>query len=428
MNPTQPPLKPVMDLLEHVRENRVLQISGTPSFSVQSALNILSGLDNEQTLIARNKTRAEKIKHVFGWSPDPQYSVLREVDEAALNWAHNEGYFDRALHVHTAPPVPGLLNPVRITGADNILVVHSPSNGDLTVSSTSDPSCERLLMLFIQASHEYLHRHPFVLRQSGLSSDSEQRLNIWGLSVPAQSVDIGTYVLRKSFAEAYASMVLLVGANGSLESQKAVQALIQRNAQLSSTWDGNGDLFQHHMGNQSLSAVLDNWSALANRPSSEARVWIEDTCGALFGQWLNEQPLAEIVITEMIPNFEKRIIDLAHGNFHIENLSSSSPVYNTLNEVCSHLQSKWQDGAPHGFISRISHTIQRTGLAMGWMGNDTVLHNLSQLYETQRSYVCTGIVDEMKGITVDVDPTLRSRLEQYRKGSTPEPYVLPPIP
>lgn len=428
MNSHQPPLKPVMDLLEHVRENRVLQISGEPSFSVKSALNILSGLDTEQTLIARKTTRAEKIKQVLGWSPDPQYSVLREVDEAALSWAHNEGYFDQALHVHAAPPVPGLLNPVRITGADNILVVHSPSNGDLEVSPASDPSCERLLMLFIQASHEYLNRNPIVLRQSGLSLDNEQQLNTWGLSAPSQSMDIGSYVLRKNFSEAYASMVLLVGANGSIESQTAVQALIQRNSQLSEIWDGNGDLYQNYMGNQSLRAVLENWSALANRSSSEARTWIENTCGTLFGKWLNEQPLAEIVITEMIPNFEKRIIDLAHGNCRVENISSSSPLYNILNEVSLHLNSKWNKPASRGVISRISHTIQRAGLAMGSMGNDTILHNLSHLYETHRSSVCKGIVDEIKGIIVDADPTLRSRLEQYRKGSTPEPYVLPPVP
>ena len=429
MNATQPPLKPVMDLLEHVRENRVLQVSGQPAFSVQSALNILSGLDTEHNLTTRSTTRTEKIKQMLGWAPDPQYSVLRGIDEAALNWAHNEGYFDQPLHVHVAPPVPGDVEPVQI-GADNILIVRSPTNGALGVLPNSNEGSERVFMLYIQATHEQLARNPVLLSQSGLSLQNETNIIEWGLAAPGSGMDVGSFVLRKTFSEAYAALVLLIGENGSEHAQTAVTGLIKRNERLQRVWDGERDIDQHHMGSETLRMVLDNWSRFAGGSADQARTWVAGISGAAFGSWLNDQPLAEIVVGELIPNFEKRVIDIAgREQRFIQKIPQTSLLKTHLERVHDHLQSQW-DPVPfntNGAIQMLHRTIQRTGLAIGWMVNhDPVLEPLAQRFEQDRTTVCDGIVAQLKGVAPN--SRLSERLEQYRKGTTTEPYVLPPIP
>ena len=428
MNTHQAPLKPVIDLLEHVRENHVLQISGQPSFSVQSALNILSGLDTEHDLISRSTTRTEKIKQMLGWAPDPQYSVLRGIDEASLRWAYNEGYFDRALHVHAAPPLPGVVDPVRVAPADRTLVVHSAPTGELGVLPGSDMGSERLLLLYTQASHEQLTRTPVLLTQSGLSFDTENHINAWGLSNPTRGMDVGSFVLRKSFAEAYAALILLVGSNGSDQAQTAVRALIERNTALHKVWDGEREIWQHHMGTQALHSVLEQWDQVATLSVQDARMWVQRISGTEFGAWLNDQPLAEIVIGEMIPSFDKRVMDLALREQVTQHIDDSSPLQE-LKEAHTYLQSKWNEsGRAEGVFQRLHRSMQRTGLAMEWMiERDPILQALAQRFEAKRGPVCSQIVAELKGVALP-NSTLSSRLEHYRKGTTPEPYVLPPVP
>ena len=410
MNTHQPPLKPVMDLLEHVRENRVLQISGEPQFSVQSALNILSGIDQEHTLDARAITRTEKIKQMLGWSANPQYSVLSGIDEAALNWAHNEGYFDQPLHVHAAPPIPGLLDPVRITGADNIIIVHSTSNGNLGVLPTTQASEERLLMLFIQATHENLHRTPLLLHQSGLSFDSEQNFNAWGLSVPTQAMDVGTYVLRKNFAEAYASVVLLIGTQGSQEAQSAIKALMQQNDVLVSTWQEGSSVWKNHMGNYVLQNVLQEWRTLSQHDAEYIKKWAQTKTSELFVDWLVKQPLRSTIVSEMVPSFEKRILDVSY----YRQTASHTPPGELLNKINNHIQEHWHTNATeYGIVGKISNMIEKVSLVMGKINSeDPVLNTLSKDFNDQRMDIFQHIVDNLEELSAFA---LSKRVAQYRK-------------
>lgn len=421
MNTHQPPLKPVMDLLEHVRENRVLQISGEPQFSVQSALNILSGIDQEHTLDARAITRTEKIKQILGWSANPQYSVLSGIDEAALNWAHNEGYFDQPIHVHTAPQLPKYMPSV--TGSDNTIVVHSAPNGSV---SPANETCERLLMLYIQATHEQMKRQPVVLSGSGLSYNTEQQLNAWSFGFPSHCVDVASFVFRKNFAEVYASVVLLIGTQGSEDAKRSVELLIDRNANSHTQWNGEDDVWHHHLGNSTLRTVLTTWETLAQRPSSDIWVWVEQHNSSEFAAWLKQQPLAHIALEELIPTFDKRMIDLSYSDSSLKYIPNSSPAYKILHDTRLHLDSKLNAQATKGIFSKISRMLRQTSLTMGWTANDAALQHLSQQYHVARTQAFNQIITETTGTIFD--PTLRSRLEHYRKSPTPQPYVLPPTP
>lgn len=427
----KPPLQPVMDLLEHVRGGRVLQVSGNPDNAVRGALNILSGLENTQTLTVRPQLRGEKWKTVLGWAADPQYSVLRQLDEAALNWAHNEGYLDHAMHVHAAAPLPGLTDPVRVTGADNILVVHSPATGELGLLSDVNSGCERVLMLFSQAIEEHLRHRPLRVINTGLSVASEEGMNAWGVRTLSGSQHVGAFVLRKAFAETYAAVMVLAGTEGSAAAQNAVTALRDRAQKLHRVWDGERDVWAHHMGGKALTQVLENVNGWIQTPPSDLWGTVEQLVGAEFGKWLRDQPLVEIVVDDVIPSFEQRLMDMVtHIDTFLPHLDAEGPLARHLAPVHAHVQHRWSQPlslSPSGVFQLAQKLLQRSGWALGIsLTNNVVIQQHAEAFAQERQKVVAGILEEIKPPVAE--HSLAERLERYRKPPQVEPYTLPPVP
>lgn len=428
MNTNQAPLKPVIDLLERIQEGQVLQISGSPVFSVYAALNISSGLDTEHTIEEKPVSRFDKLKQLLGGDPQ-RNQLLNELDEYALTWAFNDNYFDKPLHPNSTTIAHSMAAPVRVWApADTALpAINMAAENELNAFNPQ----KRLFVLFEQASFDLFSRINNPLRNTGLGDQQEATINTYGLDWPSRAIDLGTHLLRQSFAQTYAVALLMIASSNDERTQNVVENLKKLNNQKHSVWNGSHLVWDVGLGNSALINLQDTFEQWKKLPADQLKDFVLNSCGMQFGRWLTEQPFSSEILTDMIPTFDKRVMDLAHciktSENPLEKLSTNHPLRLLLSPVQGILQTQWKPHTPTaGPWSKIALVIHRMGLAMNWVHqNNTDVQHYAQAFNTALTNPLNQLVEQA---TIHSKVIVHKIKKSREKHNVSYDFSTPPVP
>jgi hypothetical protein len=224
---------------------------------------------------------------------------------------------------------------------------------------------------------------------------------------------VGTFVLHKSFCEAYAAIVLLIGTQGSSNAQHAIQALIKQNSRLSHVWNEGSFVWENHMTNLILEKTLSEWDTLKFKAPADIQHWVQTHVSQSFTAWLIDQPFRNTIVDEMIPTFDKRALDLSSMDFR----SETTPAQ-LLSQAKKSMLTHWKSTLPtRNIIDKIYNTLIHVQQTMGqiYSSNPNFIA-IKNEFEQKRTEVLQNMLNEMNTLSRS---TLSDRITQYRKNKTP---------
>lgn len=250
------PLQPILDLFDQLQHtNSYVKVVGNPTFSVSAILNEeIKALEHDDSALAKTLNRIkgnvdllhDKAAQLAWWRPRKIQGITQDLDQAALNWAHSEGYLPTA---PTAVVVPenNILNMKRIPAlymelTDEVRIV-GDNEGKLNleryiqegVSKKTDinvavdtrmmeenANISRLFVLFHEASHHVFSHinSPFVAPE-GFDAKAADCLNDWVFNPPVKNT--AQTAFNEIFADTYGAMMLLRGLDFSEQSIETVR-------------------------------------------------------------------------------------------------------------------------------------------------------------------------------------------------------------
>jgi len=237
-------LSPIIDLFEQLHgKQSYIKIVGNPLFSVRALLN--EGVSANQTPDPSTLTvfqsvkgqldlLSDKLAQAAWWKPRKIHEAVRDIDQAALDWAVNDGYLPSApsavvvpeKNILTKSRLPALYleitDEIRMV-ADHAGHVHLPKHVQnwlakktdvpaaiSTTSAEQNPSIQRMVALFHEASHHvFSHiKKPFVAPE-GFDERAAGYLNDWVFS--QRGTNTALKALNEIFADTYGAIMVLRG-------------------------------------------------------------------------------------------------------------------------------------------------------------------------------------------------------------------------
>ena len=306
------PLQPVLDLFKELQgENSYVKVVGNPIFSVSALLNKeIKALDqgpSSSLLRALYRVKGhidllfDAAASVRWWQPRKMHDVVRDLDQAALNWAFNDGYLPDAPSVVVVPG-KNILHKNRLPAlyleiSDEVRMV-SDKKGELGLmqhvkkwndqktdvnasidmtKSTENPSISRLMALFHEARHHvFSHtKSPFVAPE-GFDPVAAAHLNDWIFS--HNVANVARKAFNEIFADTYGAMMTIKGLNFSEEAIDTVREFanlrIEMDAigRISTKKSLMAELYQNahknegsiHVGGESVLDLLDRMEQWKN--------------------------------------------------------------------------------------------------------------------------------------------------------------------
>lgn len=363
------PLGLVVDVLEHVRNGRVLQIEGEPTFSVHAALNVLSGLDTDHRVRVAPLSWSQRLSGV-------EDITHQQAADEALNWARNEGLIADGIE-RAAPEV--------VIGVGGGRV---PFVGPVALSTPHQDSAVRTIVaVFEQAAMRQFERGE---KFSPLSLDglATSTLRQWVWDVPRARRG-PEELLQRAFARGYAAGLTVLGcgdeARPTLEMYAARSGLLERLV---------------------IERVLN--TPLANTGLERAvREWASEA----FVAHLKTHPT---VLEELLPTFGQRLFDLAHGR-GVLGLPDGHPLRGALGASQAYLEEKWGGRTGmrgEGLYNTLHQLFDKNALAQQWLAkHDPVLVEHNRRYEGARQQA-------LAHVRTALAPSLGERLERYRSDET----------
>lgn len=250
------PLQPILDLFDQLQQtNSYVKVVGNPTFSVSAILNEeIKAIKPNDTVLIKTLNRIkgsmdllhDKSAQLAWWRPRKIQGITQDLDQAALNWAYNDGYLPTA---PTAIVVPekNILNMKRVPAlymelTDEVRIV-GDNEGKLNleryiqegISKKTDinvaldtsmmeenANISRLFVLFHEASHHvFSHiKSPFI-PPKGFDVKAADCLNDWVFNSLVKNT-AGT-AFNEIFADTYGAMMLLRGLDFSKKSIETVR-------------------------------------------------------------------------------------------------------------------------------------------------------------------------------------------------------------
>lgn len=238
------PLQPILDLFEQLQQtNSYVKVVGNPTFSVSAILNEeIKAFEDDDTTLTKTLNRIkgnvdllrDKAAQLAWWRPRKIQGIAQELDQAALNWAHTEGYLPTAPTALVVPEnnilkmkrIPALYmeltDEVRIVGdnegklnLERYIQEGNAKKTDINVAlDTSmmeeNANISRLFVLFHEASHHVFSYidSPFIA-PNGFDVKATECLNDWVFNTQVKNT-AGT-AFNEIFADTYGAMMLLRG-------------------------------------------------------------------------------------------------------------------------------------------------------------------------------------------------------------------------
>lgn len=249
------PLQPILDLFDQLQQtNSYVKVVGNPTFSVSAILNEeIKALEHNDSVVTKtlNSIKGsvdllhDKMAQLAWWRPRKIQGITQELDQAALNWAYNDGYLPTA---PTAVVVPesNILNMKRIPAlymelTDEVRIV-GDNTGKLNleryiqegVAKKTDINVQvdtrlmeenanisRLFVLFHEASHHvFSHINSPFISPKGFDVKAADCLNDWVFNPDVKNTAHTAF--NEIFADTYGAMMLLRGLDFS---EKAIETV-----------------------------------------------------------------------------------------------------------------------------------------------------------------------------------------------------------
>lgn len=249
------PLQPILDLFDQLQQtNSYVKVVGNPTFSVSAILNEeIKTIKPNDTVLTKtlNSIKGsvdllhDKAAQLAWWRPRKIQGITQDLDQAALNWAYNDGYLPTA---PTAIVVPekNILNMKRIPAlymelTDEVRIV-GDNQGKLNleryiqegISKKTDinvvvdtsmmeenANISRLFVLFHEASHHvFSHINSPFIPPKGFDTKAADCLNDWVFNPDVKNTAHTAF--NEIFADTYGAMMLLRGLDFS---EKAIETV-----------------------------------------------------------------------------------------------------------------------------------------------------------------------------------------------------------
>jgi len=252
------PLEPIVQIFKQLEtENAYVKVVGNPIFSVQALLNQeIQDLDPQSSSLNSNgllnlkniiELMADQVAKIRWWRPRKIQKVVEDLDQAALNWATNDGYLPNAPEAVVVPE-KNIFNQNRMPAfyvemTDEIRMI-SDDKGDLNLdehikrwskkksdvpaelgisAAEKNPAITRLMVLFHEASHHVFSHtpNPFVA-PGGFDHDTAAVLNKWIFNHNIKS-NVARKAFNEIFADTYSAIMTLRGLNFSQEAIEVIR-------------------------------------------------------------------------------------------------------------------------------------------------------------------------------------------------------------
>lgn len=330
-----------------MEEGKLLQFEGNPSFVLNKTINLITeNKENESYFIKTN----EDLKK--------QKIINNLITEKAFNWSINEGFFEEGNYSSILKKLINRKKDNNIKkfyeNTSNIL------NNTINDKNTKQKSLEIFFTLFYEQAVINFNSSKIQLLNSGLPKEAEDVINNLGLYSISNSPDIGTRIFRHIFAQNYSAAILLIGTNYDNTTIEFLNNIYNYNSNNITLYDKN--TIENNLISTSTGLLNIINFDLSKKSNDFVKNFVIEESSKEFLNWLNKQEFIEDIIYDMVPNFERRLIDLSLGTLKVND------KLNPLNKILS-IENSIND-KDKDYLSKISNSLKQ----MAKIGNKYILN------------------------------------------------------